>query len=54
MHEQPGAIFWLRVVYTVLPIVGTLAIYVMRNYEISENRAKEIRAKLRERKLTTK
>ena len=54
--EQPeGAIFWLRVVYTVLPIVGTLfAIYVMRNYEISENRAKEIRAKLRERKLTTK
>lgn len=50
--EQPeGAVFWLRVVYSVLPIIGTLlAIYVMRNYDISENRAKEIREELEARK----
>jgi GPH family glycoside/pentoside/hexuronide:cation symporter len=54
--EQPeGAIFWLRVVYTVFPIVGTLfAIYVMRNYDISESRAKEIRVELEARKSTSK
>ena len=54
--EQPeGAIFWLRVAYTVFPIVGTLfAIYVMRNYEISESRAKEIRVELEARKSTSK
>ena len=50
--EQPeGVVFWLRVVYSVLPIIGTLlAIYVMRNYDISENRAKEIREELEARK----
>ena len=50
--EQPeDAVYWLRVIYTVFPIIGTLlAIYVMRNYEISEKKAKEIRAKLKEKK----
>ena len=54
--EQPeGAIFWLRGVYTVFTIVGTLfAIYVMRNYDISESRAKEIRVELEARKSTSK
>ena len=51
--EQPeGAVFWLRVVYSVFPILGTLlAIYVMRNYEISEERAMEIKTQLRDKKL---
>ena len=50
--EQPeDAVFWLRVVYSVFPILGTLfAIYVMRDYEISEQRAKEIRTELEARK----
>lgn len=53
--EQPvDAVFWLRVVYSVFPILGTLfAIYVMRDYEISEQRAKEIRTELEARKSAT-
>jgi GPH family glycoside/pentoside/hexuronide:cation symporter len=39
-------------VYSVFPILGTLlAIYVMRNYEISEERAMEIKTQLRDKKL---
>ncbi|NBS18380.1 MAG: MFS transporter [Flavobacteriia bacterium] len=46
--EQPeGAVFWLRVVYSAFPILGTLlAIYIMRNYEISESKAQEIKREL--------
>ena len=34
-----------------IPIIGTLiAIYVMRDYEINEDRAVEIRAQLQQRK----
>ncbi|MFK7935640.1 MAG: MFS transporter [Saprospiraceae bacterium] len=50
--SQPeGAIFGLRLFYTCFPIVGTLiAIYVMWDYDISEERANEIRAELTARK----
>ena len=50
--EQPeDAVYWLRVIYTIFPIIGTLlAIFVMRNYEISESKAKEIRAELKAKK----
>ena len=50
--EQPeDAVYWLRFIYTIFPIIGTLlAIFVMRNYEISESKAKEIRAELKAKK----
>lgn len=45
------AITGLRVFYSVLPILGTLgAMYIMRNYDIDEKRAKEIREDLEKRK----
>jgi GPH family glycoside/pentoside/hexuronide:cation symporter len=52
--EQPeGAVFWLRVVYSAFPILGTLlAIYIMRNYEISESKAQEIKRELLRREGT--
>lgn len=44
-------ITWLRIFYTVIPILGTLAaIWIMRNYDIDEKRAKEIKKQLIERK----
>ena len=50
--EQPeSAITGLRLFYSGFPILGTLiAIYVMRNYDITEARANEIRAELDQRK----
>ena len=53
LATQPdGAITGLRAFYSGLPIIGTLiAIYVMRNYDITEERANEIRAMLEKRKL---
>ena len=53
LATQPdGAITGLRAFYSGLPILGTLiAIYVMRDYDITEERANEIRAMLEERKL---
>lgn len=52
--EQPeGAVFWLRVFYSAFPILGTLlAIYIMRNYEISESKAQEIKRELLRREGT--
>jgi GPH family glycoside/pentoside/hexuronide:cation symporter len=52
MATQPeGAIDGLRAFYSGLPIVGTLiAIIVMRNYDVTEERANEIRAALDARK----
>ncbi len=46
--SQPeGAITGLRLFYTLFPIAGTLlAMYVMRNYDISEERANEVRREL--------
>jgi GPH family glycoside/pentoside/hexuronide:cation symporter len=51
--SQPEeAIIGLRIFYSGLPILGTLiAMYVMRNYDVTEERANEIRAELEKRKL---
>jgi len=51
-ETQPeGAIVGLRVFFSGLPILGTLiAIFVMRNYDLTEERANEIRAELDKRK----
>jgi len=49
--QPEGAITGLRAFYSGLPIVGTLiAIFVMRNYDVTEKRANEIRAALEARK----
>ena len=52
VQTQPeGAIEGLRAFFSGLPIVGTLiAMYVMRNYDVTEERANEIRAALDKRK----
>jgi len=45
--QPEGAIDGLRAFYSGLPILGTLiALYVMRNYKVTEERANEIRAEL--------
>ena len=51
LADQPeGAMTGLRIFYTVFPAIGTLiAIYVMKNYDINEERAKEISSILAER-----
>jgi GPH family glycoside/pentoside/hexuronide:cation symporter len=50
--SQPeGALTGLRIAYSTIPVIGTLiAIYVMSDYEINEDRAAEIRSQLQERK----
>ena len=49
--QPDGAIWGLRVFYSGFPIIGTLiAIYVMRNYDLTEERANEISAELKRRK----
>ncbi len=49
--QVAGAITGIRIAYTVLPIVGTLlAIAVMWNYDLSEEKSKEVRRKIEERK----
>lgn len=49
--QLDGAITGLRIFYSGFPILGTLvAIYVMRNYDVTEKRAREIRAELDKRK----
>lgn len=55
-ETQPeGAVEGLRAFFSGLPIVGTLiAMYVMRNYSVSEERAKEIRTELDKRKNKSK
>lgn len=52
LSTQPeDAITGLRVFYSVFPILGTLlAMYVMRNYSISEEKAKEITEALAQKK----
>ncbi len=54
LATQPdGAVFGLRAFYSGFPIIGTLiAIYVMWRYDLTEERANEISAKLEKRKLT--
>ncbi len=49
--QPEGAIFGLRAFYSGFPIIGTLiAIYVMRNYDITEEKANEISKELEKRK----
>ncbi|HRJ30141.1 MAG TPA: MFS transporter [Cyclobacteriaceae bacterium] len=49
--QPEGAITGLRAFFSGLPITGTLiAMYVMRNYNVDEQRANEIRAELNKRK----
>jgi glycoside/pentoside/hexuronide:cation symporter, GPH family len=51
-ETQPeGAITGLRAFFSGLPILGTLvAMYIMRNYDVTEERANEMRAELDKRK----
>ncbi|WP_405573447.1 MFS transporter [Winogradskyella sp. Asnod2-B02-A] len=49
--QTEGAITGLRLFFTGFPILGTLvAMYIMRNYDLSEERSNEIRAELDKRK----
>ena len=50
--SQPeGAITGMRLFYSIFPIIGTLAaMYVMKDYDVTEERANEVRAKLAARK----
>jgi len=49
--QTEGAITGLRLFFTGFPILGTLAaMYIMRNYDLTEERANEIRAELDSRK----
>ncbi len=50
--EQPeSALTWLRAVFIFIPIVGTsIAIFVMRNYDLTEQKAYEIRDALEARR----
>lgn len=49
--QPEGAVLGLRAFYSGFPIIGTLvAIYVMRNYDLTEERANEISAELEKRK----
>jgi len=49
--QPEGAVTGMRFFYTAFPILGTLiAMWVMRDYELSEDRAKEIRVQLEKQK----
>jgi GPH family glycoside/pentoside/hexuronide:cation symporter len=50
--EQEGAIIGLRLFFSGLPIVGTLiAMYVMRDYDVTEETALEVRAAIDRKKM---
>ena len=52
--DQQAAVDSLHAFFCFFPLAGTLlAMYIMRDYNIDEKRANEIRAKLKERKKTT-
>lgn len=52
--QTEGAMIGLRAFYSGLPILGTLvAIFVMRNYDVTEERANKIRAELERRRNTS-
>lgn len=49
--QPEGAITGLRIFYSALPVLGTLlAMWVMRNYDLDEERATEIRMQLEKKK----
>ncbi len=50
--QPEGALTGMRIFFSGIPIIGTLAaIYIMRNYDVDEARANEVRAVLESRKL---
>jgi GPH family glycoside/pentoside/hexuronide:cation symporter len=52
--EQEGAISILHILFSVIPIVGTLiAIWIMKDYDVTEEKAREISAILAKRKNKT-
>ena len=56
LPSQPeGAVTGLRIFFSAFPIIGTLiAIYLMRDYDLTEERAQEISAELAKRKVKKK
>ena len=53
--DQQGAVDGLHAFFCFFPLAGTLAaMFIMRNYDIDEERANEIRAELEKRKNKTK
>jgi len=49
--QAPGAMTGMRIAYSLVPITGALlAIWVMRNYDLTEQKANEIRAELERRR----
>jgi GPH family glycoside/pentoside/hexuronide:cation symporter len=49
--EQPDAIQGLHAIFCFFPVVGTiLAMLIMRSYDVTEERANEIRTQLEKRK----
>ncbi|WP_299887195.1 MFS transporter [uncultured Lacinutrix sp.] len=53
--DQQGAVDGLHAFFCFFPTLGTIAaMYIMRDYEVSEERASEIRAALDKRKKTSK
>jgi glycoside/pentoside/hexuronide:cation symporter, GPH family len=43
--------FWLRIFFSLIPILGTLgAMWVMKDYDVTEEKAREIRKELDARK----
>lgn len=53
--QTDETMFWLRIFFVGVPIIGTLsAIWVMRNYDIDEAKAREVRDLLDKRKGKTK
>jgi len=49
--QSDETMFWLRIFFVGIPILGTLtAIWVMRNYDIDEAKAREVRAEIEKRK----
>ncbi|MEM7417299.1 MAG: MFS transporter [Gemmatimonadota bacterium] len=49
--QPPGAVTGLRIAYTLVPVTGALlAIWFMRDYDITEARAHEIREELEQRR----
>ncbi|WP_421798751.1 MFS transporter [Haliscomenobacter sp.] len=49
--QPEGAVSGLRLFFSLVPITGTLlAMWVMRNYDVSEERANEIRAEINQKK----
>ncbi|NUO01425.1 MAG: MFS transporter [Saprospiraceae bacterium] len=52
--QPEGAVSGLRFFFSAVPIIGTLAaMWIMRNYDVTEERAHEIRAEIDRKKVTT-